>query len=280
MAEIIKYQETAVLKHIRHNLRELPAGKKHGNASIDARKKSLNYSLINRGITANEINQYRKELEKEIFRYNRKNLVHAIETVIQMPADCPKEQEEAFFKECYNYVVSKLPMGEKCVLMAEVHKDEHKFVNGTDISKSHIHILYVPAVKDTKHTDFEYKMNADALTRKKILKKFHPELQAFLDKKGITATVFRKRNKSGKTIGLSVKQLKEITDKTGITFNDSLKVDQIVELFAAHPDIQIYDKKLQQKLHSISRSKEPSRSWGDTSTWGTPSKEIDIDIEK
>lgn len=274
MAELTKYQSTDVLPHIRHNIRELPKGKYHNNQSIDPLQTANNYSLIDRGKTAAEINTYRRNLEKKIFKFNRKNLVHAVEVVIQLPSDCPPDQEADFFKASYQYVVSSLPMGETCVLMAQIHKDEHKTVNGVDISKPHIHILYVPAVPDTKHTGFSFKLCADALTKKKQLKQFHPGLQAYLDSLGIQATVFQKHKNPGKTIALSVKQLKEITDKTGIVLSSSTTIDQIMGILDANPSIQIYDQHL---LKEKKKELDKSMEWGNFSTWGTFHAEKDIE---
>ena len=298
MAELTKYSANAVVQHIRHDMRFIMPGKSYGNESIDTTLSPLNYSLVDRGHTAKEINQYRLNLEKEIFHYNRKDLVHAVEIVIQKPNDCPHEQERLFFEESYKYVVSKLPMGEHCVIVAEIHKDEHKYVNGIDISKPHIHILYVPAVPDDKHEGFKYKLCADALTKKSNLKEFHPGLQKHLNDVGIQATVFSKKTTDGKTISLSVKQLKEITDKTGIVLNKSITIDQLSSILKENNEIKLYDRKLEQKIiqyetqiHTLSiqnislknsldaaqqqikdlqneLSKSKQHEWGQSTTWG------------
>lgn len=248
MAEIIKYGANECKQHIKHDLRELPAGKHYGNESVDTSLSHLNYSLIDRGKNAEEVNAYRLQLEKEIFKYNRKNLVHSVEVVIQLPEDCPPEHEKEFFRESYNYVVSKLPMGEKCVVVAEVHKDEHKFVNGVDISKPHLHVMYVPGVPDEKHDGYSYKLCADALTKRAALKSFHPGLQKHLEEKNIPGTVYQKKEGDGKTIALSVSQLKEITDKTGIVLKKSITVDQLAEILKENENVHLHDKELESKI--------------------------------
>ena len=159
MAEITKFGASEVAFHIKHDLREIPEGKDYGNESIIPEKSKDNYSLLDRCQTAAEANKYRKEIEKECFSYNRKNLVHAVEVVVQCPADCPPEQKEAFFRESYNYICSTLPMGERCVFVAEVHVDEkHYSPTGEMISKDHLHVMYVPGFPDTKHDGFDYKL--------------------------------------------------------------------------------------------------------------------------
>lgn len=261
MAEFKKHVDDS-LYYIRHAMRELPEGKSHGNEDIDMTlSEEKNYSLLHgRCQTAAEANSYRKELEKELFKYNRKGLVKTIEIVIQCPDDCT--DKEAFFETSYRYVCDKvLPMGERCVVTAQVHGDEHKFLkdeNGNyrldetgqriDISKDHLHIIAVPAVPDTKHADYEWKLSAHDLTSKGRLRQFHPGLQKACDDAGIQATVYQKKEGDGKTIGLTVKQLKEITNKTGIVIDKSLTVEQLSEILQENRDIKLYDKELRRKL--------------------------------
>lgn len=237
--EITKYDAGEVLYHIKHDLRELPPGKKYGNESIDHTLSDQNYSLINRGSTASEINRYRKSLEKEVFKYNRKNLIHAVEVVIQCPSDCPESQKDDFFRESLEYIASTLPRGKKDIFVAEVHKDEkHYSPSGDLLSKDHIHIMYVPAVKDTKHEGFEYKLCADALTKRANLRQLHPGLQDHIDRKGIHATVYQKKNGTGKTISLSVSQMKEITEKTGVVIDHSLSTDELANILSKNVDYE------------------------------------------
>lgn len=251
--ELTKYGGTEILAHIKHDLRQLPKGKSYGNESVDTELSGKNYSLIDRGKTAKEVNQYRKDFESKIFKYNRKNLVHAVELVIQCPSDCPPEQHEAFFQTAFDWYCDKyLPAGKECVFVAEVHKDEHKWVETEkglkDISKEHLHIVYVPAIPaGEKHPDYEYRLNADALTKRAILRDMHPSLQATLNEAGINATVYQKKSGDGKTIPLSVKQLKEITNKTGITIKKSLTIDELADILKVNQDIEIKDNELQKK---------------------------------
>lgn len=320
MAEIIKHVNDS-LYCIRHALRELPPGKMHGNEDIDTTLTTeKNYSLLHdRCHTADEANQYRKDIEKEIFKYKRKGLVRTIEIVIQCPADCT--DKNAFFETSYNYVCNKvLPMGEKSVIVAQVHGDEHKYLkdeNGNfkldengekiDISKDHLHIIAVPAVRDTKHSDYDWKLSAHDLTSRTRLRQFHPGMQKACNDAGIRATVYTPKNSGdGKTIALSVAQLKEITNKTGIIIKKSLTIDKLAEILATNRDVQILNKDLQKKVdqyishnhdiehqlkekdHTISDlkkeleesrqkirelevSKEQAQTWGNNQSWGNNS---------
>ena len=168
-------------------------------------------------------------------------LLHVL--VIQCPSDCPPEQHEAFFQTAYDwYCDNYLPAGKDCVFIAEIHKDEHKWVkteNGLkDISKEHLHIAYVPAIPaGEKHPDFEYRLNADALTKRAILRDMHPSLQATLDKANINATVYKKKSGNGKAVPLTVKQLKEITNKTGVVIDHTLTVDELASILSKNVEL-------------------------------------------
>lgn len=223
MASIDKHGADT-LYFIRHNVRQLPPEKAPSNLEIDPERMKDNTSLVKRWEhdekRAKEINDYRKKIEDEIFHYNRKDLVRSVEVVITLPADCPPEQEKAFFEESYKYVVSTLPMGEKCVFLAEVHRDEGKIQkDGVTVIESppHMHIMYVPGVPDTKHDGYDFKLCADQLTKRAQLKQFHPKFQKWLDDAGIKATVH-----SGVTGGqnVSVSELKQLTKETGLTLTE------------------------------------------------------------
>lgn len=251
MAEIIKHKDDTIY-YIRHALRELPPGKKHGNTEIDPELEDRNYPLLSRG-SSNETNQYRKQLfDKEIFRYNRKGLIQSLEYVIQCPDDVI--EEEKFFQTSYEYVRDQvLPMGEQCILSAVVHKDEHQYITDSegekiDISKPHLHIIAVPAVINKKDNGFDWKLSAHDLTSKAKFNQFHPGLQKACDDAGVKATVYQKGKKDGKKIALSVKQLKEITKKTGIVIEKSMTIDKLSEILVEHRDVKILDQKLKDSL--------------------------------
>lgn len=226
--EIKKYHANQVLHIIRHNMRALPT---YGNSSIVPELVGKNEELISRGKTPEEVNEYRKNLEKEIFKYNRKNLVHAVSVVIQCPDDCPAEEEEKFFQVCYQFWVDRLPMGERCIIQAVIHRDEIvKNGDGKRISHNHLHLSFVPAVPDTKHAGYAYRLNADQLTNRPILKRLHPELQKWLDAAGVHATVYSKRDNNGHTLKLSIADLKKITEITGGSFTGTVTVEDLADL--------------------------------------------------
>ena len=223
MARIEKYH-TGIKKVIQHNIREFKDGKCPTNLEVNPEKMKYNYSLIRRGNTAKEIEAYRKKITAECFHYKRKNIVFANEVIFTLPSDTPSEQERAFFEESLKYLISTLPLGERAIFLAECHCDEGQVLkDGKTVveGQKHLHVMYVPAVADSKHDGYSYKLCSDALTRRSVLKQFHPKYQKWLDDAGIKGTVY-----SGKTSGkgISVKSLKEISKTTGLSF------DQIQDL--------------------------------------------------
>jgi hypothetical protein len=223
LARIEKYH-TGIKKVIQHNIREFKSGKCPTNIEVNPEKSKDNYSLIRRGNTAKEIEAYRKKITAECFHYKRKNIVFANEVIFTLPHDTPYDQEYAFFEESLKYLINTLPMGEKCIFLAEVHCDEGQILkDGKTVveGQKHLHVMYVPAVADSKHDGYHYKLCSDALTRRSVLKQWHPKYQKWLDYAGIKGTVY-----SGKTSGkgISVKSLKEISKTTGLSF------DQIQDL--------------------------------------------------
>ena len=65
----------------------------------------------------------------------------------------------------------------------------------------------------------------------------HPSLQAELDSKGIQATVYKKKSGDAKTVPLSVKQLKEITEKTGVVIDHSLTVEELGAILSKNVEL-------------------------------------------
>lgn len=273
MARIEKHA-SGIRNIIKHNIREFPDGVCHSNPNVDPQKSQDNYSLIKRGNTAKEIDTYRKEIESECFKYKRKNLIRANEVVCTLPADCPPEQERAFFEESYKYICSTLPMGERCVFLAEVHADEGTIIkDGITVVQGarHLHVMYVPAVPDTKHPDFQYKLCSDDLTKRSILKNWHTNYQSWLDAAGVTATV-----KSGVTsgAGISVQALKELTKETG------LSLTEIKSLQYENAALKRELEKAQDKIRTLEHAATRSHSWGNTENWGNHTLEYEKEIEQ
>ena len=278
MARLKKYK-TGIVGVIKHNIRDFKNGKCPTNMEVDPNRTQYNYSLLRRGNTAKQIEHYRKQIENECFHYKRKDLIHANEVICTLPKDCPKDQELAFFQESLKYIASTLPMGERCIFLAEVHCDEgHVLKDKKTVVEGvkHLHVMYVPAVPDTKHDGFEYKLCSDQLTRRNILLKWHSSYQSWISNAGISATVA-----SGVTIdkGISVKSLKEMSKTTGLSYEQvqSLKVEnerlnaelknKESELSAAKQKLQTLEKQLVEREHM-------------QSAWGVNAWENEIEEER
>lgn len=233
MARIEKYH-TGIKKVIQHNIREFKDGKCPTNLEVNPEKSKYNYSLIRRGKNAKEIEAYRKNISAECFHYKRKNIVWTNGIIFTLPSDTPPEQERAFFEESLKYLISTLPMGERCIFLAEVHCDEGQILkDGKTVveGQKHLHVMYVPAVPDSKHEGYSFRICSDALTRRSVLKQWHPKYQAWIDAAGVKGTVY-----SGKTSGkgISVKSLKEISKTTGLSFEQIQDLEKEKTNLLAH----------------------------------------------
>ena len=288
----------AILKHCK---RELPKGKTtFSNEAIDINLSHNNVSLINKDKSAKEINQLRKQLLKDMYVMKRADIIHAIEVVAQCPNNCPEEQKDLFFIETLNFVKEQFGLtgeNEKYVLLAEVHKDERVFVkNSSDdnsssinISKDHIHILFMPITIDQKADKHKntsgLKLNADSLTKKKFLKQLHPSYQSYLTSKNINATVYSNNAGTEKKLGLSVRQLKELTQRTGIVLDKSLTIEELGNIIKNNIELKKELELAQEKIKELEKTQEQthnvwgnsSSSWGTTNNWGQKTNTIDID---
>lgn len=250
MARMKKYS-TGIVGEIKHNIREFKNGTCETNAEVNPEKTKENYFIIRRGDTAKDIEKYRKKIEKECFHYNRKNLVHANEVICTLPADCPPDQERKFFEESFKYICSTLPMGERCVFLAEVHCDEgHVLKDGVTVAEGakHLHVMYVPAVPDSKHEGFKYKLCSDDLTKRAILKQWHPNYQKWMDEAGVKCTVASGVT-SGK--GISVKSLKEISKQTGLSLQQIQNLEKENKLL--HSKLIEIENELAASHHSLTQ---------------------------
>lgn len=200
MANLQKYPRKDVGKILRHNDRKIanPA-----NKDIDPSRSHLNYSLIPDDKSALE--RYNERIS-QLYCYNRKDVKTLCSWVITAPKSLDKEQHEAFFAGCYDFVANRY--GEENMVQAWVHMDE---------STPHIHINYIPATEDPKHG--REKVCANEVNDRYDLMTFHRELEESLLERGIRAEVYTgiTRLQGGNK---TVEQLKAERDKEVNKNND------------------------------------------------------------
>lgn len=171
MANLQKYPRKDVGKIVRHNERKIanPA-----NKDIDPTRTHLNYSLIPDDTSAME--RYNERIS-QLHCYNRKDVKTLCSWVISAPKSLDKEQHEAFFAGCYDFVAERY--GEENMVQAWVHMDE---------STPHIHINYIPATEDLKRGG--EKVCANDVNNRYDLMTFHRELEESLLERGVRAEVY------------------------------------------------------------------------------------------
>lgn len=103
-----KYQKGDTVKVLKHNLRRFSDGKSASNKDIIPELTYQNYSIIDRGNSVKEVKEYFDQLEKNIFHYDRKDVVHSVEWIVTMPKDCPTEDERHFFETAHHFFADLL----------------------------------------------------------------------------------------------------------------------------------------------------------------------------
>ena len=307
MASVEKYTAASVSYELRHNTREDPHPS--SNKEIDPERTHMNYHLDDHGETAREARDYYNARMKDLSCYDRKDINTICQWVCTAPKDLPPEQEEAFFRETYNYLNGLY--GEKNCIQAVVHKDEGvKDRDGNVVEgQAHLHYVFIPVVDNPKfdpiekaayfdkvekfeslkaeakkHHDsfsrkapvrkvstYEEKVCADQVIRTRTLREFHPNYQEHLDKAGIHATVH-----SGVTKGKNrtVSQLKEETKEH---LAEKTRLEARIKVLETKLDNQIsINKELSAELEK-ERNRHAERDiWGNgTDAWGDK-KEKDI----
>lgn len=209
MASVEKFKDAAALKILRHNKRMVKHPK---NLDIDPNRSMLNYSLTpERGM---EVYEYYKQRKAELYYYRRDDVKTLAGWVVTAPEDVNgKEQERAFFEATYDFLAARY--GLENVIAADVHYDEGiketiKDRFGTPIldengkkqykivcGRPHLHFCFIPVAPDQNpnHIQSEKICASEVLTRRE-LRRFHPELNVYLRKCGITATVTNGRTRA------------------------------------------------------------------------------------
>ena len=108
----------------------------------------------------------------------------------------------------------------------------------------------------------------------------HPSLQKALNDAGIQATVFQKKEDDSKTIPLSVQQLKAITDRTGIVLDQSITIDNLIDILEENISLKKeleLTKNKDMELENQFRN-EGSYTWDNDTSWGKTQFDNTINI--
>jgi hypothetical protein len=146
--------------------------------------------------------QYFKQRLSEVHVYNRKDVVVLCGWIITAPRDLPPEYHERFFRECYAFLNDRYGGVKNCVT-GNVHMDE---------SQPHMHYTFTPIVPDKKRGG-EKVCAKEVLTREE-LRSFHPDLQAYLTKKGIPAKIINGATAAGNRTVAQLKRERAERERT------------------------------------------------------------------
>lgn len=171
MASVKKFTDKAVVWEIKHNERTIANS---SNKDIDYSRTHLNYSLLpERKLNCYE---YFKKRKSELSCYNRADVKVLAGWVVTAPKDLPVEQYRKFFQTAHAFLAERY--GEINLVQSMVHMDE---------AQPHLHVLFIPVSKDTKHGG--YKICANDVITRQDLRTFHPDLERYLKNHGVNANV-------------------------------------------------------------------------------------------
>lgn len=177
MASVKKFGFPAVVNQLRHVERTI---QDNANKDIDPDKISLDYSLIDRGISSYS---YFKQRLNDLYIYKNRELKPLCGWIITLPEDVPAGKEDLFFKMSFDFLNQRYGL-ENCV-QCTVHKDES--------GQPHMHYLFIPVAKRKKTTEKhpeQYKVCANEVLTKRDLRDFHPALDKYLRDRNLPCSVY------------------------------------------------------------------------------------------
>ena len=165
MAHLDKATRLQVVGLITHDLRKCD---NHTNEDIDPNRSYLNYNLKE----GDPLENYNARIS-QIKVLNRKDVNTLGLFVCHLPKELenePKNVQEDFFKSVYSF--TKQDFGENNIVSAIVHNDE---------TRPHIHIKFIPVVKDKKNEEIE-KCSFKEKFKPIYYDQLHPRLQEHVSK--------------------------------------------------------------------------------------------------
>lgn len=207
MAHLMKFTRGSIgslTRHYERYKKENGEYLKFGNQEINIEKTYLNYNL------AADKNQLKfiKQRTSEVRCLNRKDINVMCSWVVILPVEIKTpEDQEKFFKESYKFLEEKYGKGN--VISSFVHLDE---------VTPHMHFAFIPVVYDEKRKD--YKVSAKECITRYDLKKFHPELEEYMEKVfGYDIGILNEKTKEGNK---AIDELKKGTARKEL---EALKID-------------------------------------------------------
>ncbi len=208
--------------------------------------------------------QHYKDRKSELYCYNRSDVKTLVNVVVTVPKELTRQEDiDLFFDKTVSFIEERY--GSENLICAVRNFDEK------EIGREHIHVSFIPAceidheklmskknhVKDMEK--YKEKISANDVLTKRDMRTVHKDFQKYLDNAGLKCKVVTKPEGSGKSINLSVEQLKEITEKTGITINKPITIEEFAEMVSHNREIEIVDRKLQEKVEKLEKENSALR---------------------
>ena len=243
--------------------------------------------------------QHYKDRKSELYCYNRKDVKTLINAVVTVPQELKSKIDiDKFFESTVSFLSERY--GSENIISAIRHFDENA------LGREHIHVSFIPVCEIDKDKlmskknhvkemeTYKEKISANDVLSNRDIRTLHTDYQKYIDGTGLKCRVLTKAEGSGKSISLSVDQLKEITRVTGITIDKPITIDEVIGMLEHNRTIKIYDSNLKEKIlslekenaelkekiktfenqHSWHRSQEHS-SWGHKTTGWSREKEFE-----
>ena len=200
MAHAQKIKKQGVIGLVIHCERR--EGCELSNQDIDKSRTHLNYNLAC-DIQPMKPEQFLKKRISEVKHLKRDDIIYMVDWIVTLPKDVPQEDQEKFFELTFQFLTQKY--NQKNVVSAWVHNDE---------ATPHIHFSFIPVVE----IDGIERLKCKDILTKKELKRFHPDLGAFLEQ----ALGYMPSIQNNATINGN-RTIKELKQQEDLSFKKSLE---------------------------------------------------------
>lgn len=212
MAHAQKIKKQGVIGLIIHCERR--EGCELSNQDIDQSRTRLNYNFAC-DIQPMKPEQFLKKRINEVKHINRNDVVYMVDWIVTLPKDVPPEDTERFFEITYQFLENKYK--KENVVSAWVHNDE---------TTPHLHFSFIPIVE----IDGIERLKCKDVLTKKELKRFHPDLGAYLEQSlGYMPSIQNNATINGNRTVQELKQEEDLSlKKTLHNLHKSIEVNQAI----------------------------------------------------